>query len=226
MEFWEKEYLRVINEEKEEEKQSWNNRNNSFGGVLQGALKTAGRVLAAILIMWVIVLFASFGIAKGNNIDGFQKKAQNVMIPPIVKGTYVDGLGFADMMNFLDEWKICAIEFCNDVAASSFDLSDIEIRLWNEKLIEYEERFDTLKYDVSYSELVEAYRHILELDKSFLQTLEGYTGAYTFDSLLEHHNIMVTELNALNEVLVTALEKNGIRYEITGDQIRYWYQKY
>ena len=141
----------------------------------------------------------------------------------LLGGTYTNGYGFADMMNFFEDMQQERHAFLEDVAKNTNSISKIDVEQWSLIMDDREKAFSKLKYADTYQQYVNAEKEVFELQKELLILVRHDADIH---SVLEIYNQLVDSEKLLRSKAVEALEKNGIDYHVEQNGLTYWYKQY
>ena len=191
-----------------------------------------GRFIKAVIgIFLAIVLLYGLGLVNGQSkmsrsewakTDG-HTSLQGFIQGKLLGGTYINGYGFVDMMNFFEDMKQERYAFLEDVAKNTNSISQIDVEQWLLTMDDREKAFSKLKYADSYQQYVNAEKEVFELQKELLILVSHDVDIH---SVLEMYNQLVDSEKLLRSKAVEALEKNGIDYHVDQNGLTYWYKQY
>lgn len=149
--------------------------------------------------------------------------SQGIVQEQLRGGTYVDGLGFANMMEFFDDMQSERHSFLVDVVQSLQSDSLMDVQQWSDIFAQREDACAELCYAPSYRAYVDAQMKVFELQKELLILMKH--GAQ-LEVVLEAYNQLSDADAALRSKQIQAMDENGIRYTIEENKITYWYKQY
>lgn len=191
-----------------------------------------GRFIKVVIgISLIIVLLYGLGLVNGQNKisrSEWAKTDRNTTLQGFIQGkllggTYIDGYGFLQMMQFFEEMQQERCSFLEDIAQNVYSISEIDVEQWSRIMTEREEHLSQLKYASSYQEYVDAEKEVFAQQKELLTLVKHHAEIHT---VVELHNQLVTADMSLRAKVVEALEKNGIEYYVDQDVLTYQYKKY
>lgn len=139
----------------------------------------------------------------------------------LVGDTYLDGIGFCNMMKTLSEIHEEAVLYIN----SFVNLEEVDIAKWEIAVKEWKNSLNDMRYHENYDDLVLLYTNIADFSEYF--ALQAKNGKSIFD-VSDYYNDFVLLINKEREILNNSLDKSNIRYEynLENGVLMYWYYLY
>ena len=188
-------------------------------------LRTFGRGFLAAAALLGMFLKAT----DGNIQDGVMPKTgrsyslESMIQGQILGGTYINGIGFAEMMHFFEDMQLERHSFLNEVAQSIGDLSEVNTEKWEDIFSKREQSLEQLKYAEAYTQYVQAQKDTFEEEKELLVLLRSGAEAHT---VLEVYYQLAAADRKLSQEAMTAMDKNGVEYILENDGLKFWYKNY
>lgn len=211
MDFWEREYEKIITKDKHSYKEEYIPDKSGFN----------------IFIVIIIILFMLFLLMPSETTQRV-KLDETTRVTPYTatsvkpEQTYIDGEGFNNMIKTVKE----GIELFNSIlircSNTSYNLSDAEVDSYYNLVDDYSKDIETLKYHSSYNQYVEQSLNLCMYYKQLLLSIK-YNNLQAILTLIE--NINSTNF-IQQEYLLDALDNNGIDYKITDYGLTYNYNQY
>jgi hypothetical protein len=183
-----------------------------------------GRILVLVILLSSVLIHPGFG----RNQERSVRERRHISLQGLVQGnilgeTYVNGIGFANMMEFFEEMQEERHAFLNEVAQNINDLSAIDIEKWERISDDRKKKLEELKYADSYQEYVDVEEKVFRQQGEMLTLLKYGAQAY---SVLELYYQLADADLLLKKAAMEAMDQNGIQYTVDASGLRYWYQNY
>lgn len=129
------------------------------------------------------------------------------------QNTYVNGVGLINMVNALSDILNTQVKTLNAYTSGDDAFSDDELQAWADSINENLFFIEQLRYDESYTEYVEAHVSMLTVLSDYVTLVQS--GDFVLSpSLLNEFSDL---LSGIPSLLITALDENGVEYEVNSD---------
>lgn len=183
-------------------------------------------------LCFTFIIYTIFGIRKAY-LDDISSSSNNTVYSDnnyfggngiktsLVGDTYLDGIGFFNMMKSLSKIYEEAVLYTN----SFVNCEEVDVANWEIAVEEWKNQLNDMRYHENYEELILHYLSIVDFSEHFV--LQAKNGKSVID-MPDYYNDFVLLINKERDVLFTSLDKCNIRYEynLENRNLMYWYYLY